>query len=807
VIVTSLRVNPFGCFSSKEIRLEEGLNVVLGRNEAGKSTLFHALQKTLFTATKLRKPEFTREIARFLPVAGGDTIAAEVTLLMDGKTYTLKRSWGASTGSELILPDGSILRDEETVSERLRTLLPASAGTFRSVLMTYQSGLSETIETLRTGHPETIRTLGDLLRRALLETDRVSVEDFRAKLEDVYQDFFSRWDRAANYPEKGRGIENPFKKEVGRVLAGFYEKETVRVMLDKARLFESAYDEINSRIENLSTETAKLEKYVKTYQDVARDAEQRRVLNAQVVGLQAKVELMQKANSEWVVSDSKIEELKNRIPVLEKLVEPFLQEKRDAEAETKNKDDREKFKRITQKKGTLEAEEERLKAEKRLAKQDVETIREAKTAVDRLELKIAAGKMKATFQARKGIPISVQKDSEDASRQQLEKGQKLEIDAGGLVRVEHEDWVMEIVSGKGNVKEVIGLHREARNTLEKLCDKYGVSSLEEAIKVNEGYEKRVADVERARGNLADELGHMSFEEWVLKIAELGPEKSCRPIGTIVEELMKAQAEAAALNKELKQYEKIASDYTERYHSKEELLLGLAEAVRGKKEIETKMAELLPLPEGADDVDTFLEEYKKSRETLEQKKDDKNKLLIERAELERDMPEESTEELTGQLKEAEGRFQSTLKKAEAVSRIRGLTIEILSKMDTDLYAGLKADVERYVSQMTDQRYGQVAMEDCLPGGFVREDGKVITCGLLSIGTKDVLALAFRLAMANYFLERAKGCIVMDDPLVDLDPDRQARAAEILRSYGKDRQIIVFTCHPSHANLLGGNRITI
>lgn len=47
---------------------------------------------------------------------------------------------------------------------------------------------------------------------------------------------------------------------------------------------------------------------------------------------------------------------------------------------------------------------------------------------------------------------------------------------------------------------------------------------------------------------------------------------------------------------------------------------------------------------------------------------------------------------------------TLKKAEAVSRIRDLTNQIVSKMDTDLYTSLKGDVERYVSLMTDHSFG-------------------------------------------------------------------------------------------------------
>jgi len=49
--------------------------------------------------------------------------------------------------------------------------------------------------------------------------------------------------------------------------------------------------------------------------------------------------------------------------------------------------------------------------------------------------------------------------------------------------------------------------------------------------------------------------------------------------------------------------------------------------------------------------------------------------------------------------------------------------------------------------------------------------------------------------------------MDDPLVDLDPDRQSKAAEAIKDFAEDKQLILLTCHPSHAKLLGGHQIEL
>ena len=71
------------------------------------------------------------------------------------------------------------------------------------------------------------------------------------------------------------------------------------------------------------------------------------------------------------------------------------------------------------------------------------------------------------------------------------------------------------------------------------------------------------------------------------------------------------------------------------------------------------------------------------------------------------------------------------------------------------------------------YRNIPPESSLPAGLVRGDGQSLPFDLLSEGTKDIFALALRLAMAEFFLSKKKGFLILDDPLVDLDPDRQRR----------------------------------
>jgi exonuclease SbcC len=104
-------------------------------------------------------------------------------------------------------------------------------------------------------------------------------------------------------------------------------------------------------------------------------------------------------------------------------------------------------------------------------------------------------------------------------------------------------------------------------------------------------------------------------------------------------------------------------------------------------------------------------------------------------------------------------------------------------------------------LSNERYREVPGDEIVPGGVIRRDGRVLAYDLLSAGTKDLFALALRLAMADFFLREKEGFLLLDDPLVDLDPERQKRAAATLEDFAGKHQLVIFTCQPANAALFG------
>ena len=59
--------------------------------------------------------------------------------------------------------------------------------------------------------PGTEEELGAVIRKSVFETGGLSVERFRKTLDERFRDYADRWDFSRGFPEKGRGIDNPWK--------------------------------------------------------------------------------------------------------------------------------------------------------------------------------------------------------------------------------------------------------------------------------------------------------------------------------------------------------------------------------------------------------------------------------------------------------------------------------------------------------------------------------------------------------------------------------------------------------------------
>lgn len=217
---------------------------------------------------------------------------------------------------------------------------------------------------------------------------------------------------------------------------------------------------------------------------------------------------------------------------------------------------------------------------------------------------------------------------------------------------------------------------------------------------------------------------------------------------------------------------------------------------------TRIDASAPLPAGFSDPQSFLTAYEKARDDAKALADERARLSDRKRELEVKAPGETAEELAAPLRDAEAAFETALRRGRALERISRTADALLLESDSAVFRGMQAELDPLIQAMSLGRHSRVDMDGTLPRGLADGSGRSLPWDLLSGGTRDTLALAVRLAMASFFLRDTDGFLMLDDPLVELDPDRQGAAARALASFAARRQLIVFTCHPATAELLGG-----
>ena len=108
----------------------------------------------------------------------------------------------------------------------------------------------------------------------------------------------------------------------------------------------------------------------------------------------------------------------------------------------------------------------------------------------------------------------------------------------------------------------------------------------------------------------------------------------------------------------------------------------------------------------------------------------------------------------------------------------------------------------MERLTGGRYDRVTITREFEAMAEERDGMLPRRVLsLSRGTADQLYLAVRLAVCELALPDANAApLVLDDALANFDDGRMKLALDVLRSLGRERQILLFTCHSREGNYL-------
>ncbi|MEY3895905.1 MAG: hypothetical protein RLZZ214_1425 [Verrucomicrobiota bacterium] len=791
----SIRLHPFGGTADRTCTLHDGINVLEGPNEFGKSTLSNALWHALFTPTNLPPANLRNTLGRWYPKPGGDHARVALQFHADGQSWTLQKTWGVGAASSLQADGAAGIADPAKVQTQLITLLKRNEATWRYVLFTGQAQLAATIEQLRANSAK-VDEVQSLLAGAAAIPGDIPPDKLTAALDARITQHFGRWEIGSNAPEKGRGIDNPWANGVGPLLEAYYAVARSRSKLDDVIQHEQAVDDINAQIHHVAGDMSADDAFVRTGRGLRDGLGKRAGLEERCQRLAGELRVLKDIMVAWPGAAQVIHAKETELTAVTHDLE-------SVDAELKNARKRGQAEQLRIAHGLLvKAKEEwqrsadHLTDSKAVAPELLTGLKRLEKEIDTLRINIAAQKLTARLESATSRAVTVRRGAGEPEILTLSPSTIWENQADGIFRLEFENLKLSVESGTGDVNALFTALETARNRQTEILQTLGHASLAAAQQADAGHQKRVTEEITRKGLYRAALQGRGQEEWTADMIALADIPETRSIEVLEVEKTRLLGRKAALDLEIRQEREKIGKWTRDHLDLDSLTDKILTQTAGSNQAKQELAGLPELPEGFASISAYLELLSQKEHIREQRDQRLKDLKIEQGRLTGAAPPHTAEELRADLEIKQRGFERQQADGQALSRIRAkLQAVIADRGNDDPMRGLTAAVSDHFRNLTGGRYQDVTMDNTAP---TRVGGALtLETTLLSQGTLGSLALATRLALSELYLKGMDGFFLLDDPFTDMDASRRRAAVKAIGTFAENHQVLFFTCHPEHA----------
>lgn len=809
------RVAVFAALRDLQVDFVPQLNLIVGENEAGKSTLYAAIRHVLLTPVQLTRARFERELGRYVPRPDGNELEVELMVAagraVSGPAVLTKR-WGAEPRAAITMPDGTKVSGEEAES-RIEAMLPVQAGTWATLFLVGQAQLDATLAQLAAADGSRDEIVG-VLRRAQEETGGVLVESFERELKARSDRLFGRWDRERDRPEGGRGIERPWSKGVGELLRVWYKREEARRELEQTVRAEEALEVAGAVLAAAEERLRSAEEFVADHRDAYNSLLRSEALRREIEAQSQALKELRIAMRRWPV----LREEQRRAD------EQLGSAARDVEAgeagltravERRSRSVRlARYERARGARQEIDEIRERMDPISRVDEAPVAELRTAEQRCADLRARLSAGTIRLGVTFQQPTVLEITRDDGPATSAELEAGTSVQAEAHRRIEIRSGDVRVEAEAGDEPYEDLLSQLKEAQRDRDSIAEELGVASAEDAVAMKReraALERELATAERRLGEiLGDEPFEVLREEFAADAVSSSGDHAqdeerdeagwARAVADAKQRFGAAQAEKRGLAQE-------DAQLVERHGSLDALEDRLVEVRSRLTALERERDQAAETPAGFETTERFLETYAERQAAIPSVREQHHEARIAQTDLLARLPERTAEEVTAALDEVEREYQRVRRRADAVARLEAAADEERTTHRTDPFEPFARLVGHYLAIASDRQYSVIRSGDppydpLMPARFARDGGPQLAYELLSQGTRDVVALALRLALTETALGDADAPLMLDDPLVDMDPRRRQAAAKAIVAYARSRQVLLFTCHPEHAVLFSG-----
>lgn len=787
--IKNISCTQFAGIRDHNVSFTDGINVLYGKNESGKSTTVNLLAQTLFQKAKLdgrRDKEFCE---LYFPGANrnggfaGDFADGKVTFETEQGTYTLSKEWGADTRCMLATPNG-VVRDQKTIDEILSEVLLYGKGVYTDFLLSSQRNTDAALQTLLDSAQKTdAKTeIVNAVSQAFAESDGISLDAIEQAIQEKIDAIAGKhWDVEREMPARKIGR---WSIGLGEILKAYYDLEDAKAVLDEISRLESDADRTANDYTVRDKEACTAEEAYNHFNTYAGSlmlvSERRKAVDR----LKNDLLKIQKVLADW--------------PSLEKQLE-------QAKALQAQKNGCILLKQYEAAKEV--ASEMRLLSDDASApcptEHEIKQVQAAQREISRMENRLCGMNLTAAVAMLGSNTVEITS---------VLSGRKVDI-SDGLATIREAvkitvPGVMEMQLSPSDV-DVSAIERELADKRKCVADiyaKYGVDGSEALDALAKSIATAKAKRDSANARLSMILGAGTLEELETAVEALPTDIPALPE---IDRDITMLCGNADVSRFVTAKETVIAAYVSEYGSVGELKARAFDLNTELEKAKNSLAEADATPEefaSISDPEAYMDML---RNNMEMRRNLREKALTAKTAAASKL-ESYLENINGDPNADFEEAQRLLSEKKSLLthwlHIQNVFIEQKKNLNANPMQDIADSFAHYLSVISD---GQISSEFPQADKLamqVYSGERMMDYGKLSEGTKETVSLAFRLAVLDHLFPDG-GIIVLDDPFTDMDAERTAQGCELLKECAKRHQVIFLTCHEVYADMLQGNILRI
>lgn len=793
--LTNISCDQFAGIRDRDIDFEEGINVVYGKNESGKSTIANLISSVLFQDSKMDGRIDKEFKNKYFPADlkdndfSTDTIDGSIKFEIDNMEYKLSKEWGVDARCKLSTPNG-IIKTNKKIADTLKDVLPYGEGVYRDMLLSSQYNMDQVLETLMDPKikSEAEKDILNAVSKAFVESDDITIDKIELKIDKKIKELGENWDLENNrpVPKQNKNCERR-TINIGSILQAYYDFEDREKERDDINKLEIDFDEAKLNYKKVLEEFNKSKEEYNAFIESAANLITLQSLKKEKTQLLENINIYKKAEEVWPSEIKKYEQAKK------------------LEEELNNREVLNLYSRINDLDAKI-AEYAKILGDKVAPKKDeIANVKAAFTNITRLENKLCGMNLSATIEMLNGHNIEVKSERTGNSIQiddeNMQINEAVVIKIPGIME-------MKLAPADVNVNQIKEEIFEYKKTKDTIFNKFVVNSVDDLEKLKDEIEDVQKSLEDARNKKENELVNTSYKDSqdILKIVDEIDKASVRE-----DELIRTDIETICGKNNIKTYIDLKENDIKNY----EKIYGDIEALRNKH-LETKKI-IQDIEKKMDEIN-IPEEYKTVNDPNKYKND--LQVKMDKAETLKDNCFESKNKIEVKIQSIEENFsvdpieaveaaQNKLEKQKELlhhwNHIKEVFVRVKESVNDNPMEDIAHSFTKYLEIISD-------------GGIISEFPKLdklevniysknydVKYSMLSEGTKETVSLAFRLAVLDHLFPTGGGIIVLDDPFTDMDLDRVEKSCKLVKECAKKHQVILLTCREEYIDMLGGNLI--